>query len=81
MFNLRRDHVSLQRMRYPPEACYVLFQNSLISTLCLASILTVFKVTTSYVSEAMMELDAAAKEAGIVVMNEIGLDPGIGMST
>ncbi|EWC45069.1 saccharopine dehydrogenase [Drechslerella stenobrocha 248] len=34
-------------------------------------------VTTSYVSPAMMELDAAAKEAGIVVMNEIGLDPGI----
>jgi saccharopine dehydrogenase (NADP+, L-glutamate forming) len=35
-------------------------------------------VTTSYVSPVMMELDAAAKEAGIVVMNEIGLGPGIG---
>ncbi|KAF8067659.1 saccharopine dehydrogenase [Lyophyllum atratum] len=34
-------------------------------------------VTTSYVSPAMRELDAAAKEAGIVVLNEIGLDPGI----
>lgn len=34
-------------------------------------------VTTSYVSPAMRELDAATKEAGIVVMNEIGLDPGI----
>jgi saccharopine dehydrogenase (NADP+, L-glutamate forming) len=34
-------------------------------------------VTTSYVSPAMMELDAEAKEAGITVMNEIGLDPGI----
>ncbi|KAI0310968.1 saccharopine dehydrogenase [Amylostereum chailletii] len=34
-------------------------------------------VTTSYVSPAMRELDAAAKDAGIVVMNEIGLDPGI----
>ena len=34
-------------------------------------------VTTSYVSEAMMELDKAAKDAGITVMNEIGLDPGI----
>lgn len=30
-------------------------------------------VTTSYVSPAMMELDQAAKEAGITVMNEIGL--------
>jgi saccharopine dehydrogenase-like NADP-dependent oxidoreductase len=34
-------------------------------------------VTTSYVSPAMRELDAACKDAGIVVMNEIGLDPGI----
>ncbi|KIO23465.1 hypothetical protein M407DRAFT_244763 [Tulasnella calospora MUT 4182] len=34
-------------------------------------------VTTSYVSPAMRELDAAAKEAGIIVFNEIGLDPGI----
>ena len=34
-------------------------------------------VTTSYVSPAMRELDAEAKAAGIIVMNEIGLDPGI----
>ncbi|KAK4103916.1 Saccharopine dehydrogenase [Parathielavia hyrcaniae] len=34
-------------------------------------------VTTSYVSPAMLELDADAKAAGITVMNEIGLDPGI----
>jgi spermidine synthase / saccharopine dehydrogenase (NADP+, L-glutamate-forming) len=34
-------------------------------------------VTTSYVSPAMRELDGAAKDAGIVVFNEIGLDPGI----
>lgn len=34
-------------------------------------------VTTSYVSEAMMALDQEAKDAGITVMNEIGLDPGI----
>jgi len=34
-------------------------------------------VTTSYVSPAMMELDAQAKEAGITVLNEIGLDPGL----
>ncbi|MBE3045368.1 saccharopine dehydrogenase NADP-binding domain-containing protein [Candidatus Bathyarchaeota archaeon] len=30
-------------------------------------------VTTSYVSPEMMELDQAAKDAGITVMNEIGL--------
>lgn len=30
-------------------------------------------VTTSYVSPAMLELDQAAKDAGITVMNEIGV--------
>jgi saccharopine dehydrogenase (NADP+, L-glutamate forming) len=34
-------------------------------------------VTSSYVSPAIQELDAKCKEAGITVMNEIGLDPGI----
>ncbi|MCP4542547.1 MAG: saccharopine dehydrogenase [Chloroflexi bacterium] len=34
-------------------------------------------VTTSYVSEAMQALDDAAREAGIILLNEIGLDPGI----
>jgi saccharopine dehydrogenase-like NADP-dependent oxidoreductase len=34
-------------------------------------------VTTSYVSPAMRELDAAATAAGIVILNEVGVDPGI----
>ena len=34
-------------------------------------------VTTSYVSPAMQELEPQVKEAGITVMNEIGLDPGL----
>ncbi|KAK0449037.1 saccharopine dehydrogenase [Desarmillaria tabescens] len=34
-------------------------------------------VTTSYVSPAIQALDEEAKAAGIIVMNEIGLDPGI----
>lgn len=34
-------------------------------------------VTTSYVSGPMNELNGPAKEAGITVLNEIGLDPGI----
>lgn len=33
-------------------------------------------LTTSYVSPEMKELDALAKEAGIIIMNEIGVDPG-----
>ncbi|MCF7920742.1 MAG: saccharopine dehydrogenase NADP-binding domain-containing protein [Candidatus Cloacimonetes bacterium] len=34
-------------------------------------------VTASYVSPEMAALDAAAKTAGITIMNEIGVDPGI----
>jgi saccharopine dehydrogenase-like NADP-dependent oxidoreductase len=34
-------------------------------------------VTASYVSDAMQELDAAAKANNLIFMNEIGLDPGI----
>ena len=34
-------------------------------------------VTTSYVSDAMRALDGAAKQAGVILLNEIGLDPGI----
>ncbi|MCX6280027.1 MAG: saccharopine dehydrogenase NADP-binding domain-containing protein [Bacteroidetes bacterium] len=34
-------------------------------------------VTTSYIKPEMQALDAAAKDAGIIILNEIGLDPGI----
>lgn len=34
-------------------------------------------ITPSYISTEMRELDSAAKEADIVIMNEIGVDPGI----
>ena len=34
-------------------------------------------VGASYVKEEMKALDAAAKEAGIILLNEIGVDPGI----
>ncbi len=34
-------------------------------------------VTTSYVKEAMAQLDAAARAAGVILLNEIGVDPGI----
>lgn len=34
-------------------------------------------VTASYISDAMQELDALAKENNLVFMNEVGLDPGI----
>ena len=34
-------------------------------------------VNTSYVQPQMQALDAAAKKAGVLLLNEIGLDPGI----
>jgi len=34
-------------------------------------------VTTSYVKPEMLALDAEAKQAGIIILNELGLDPGI----
>lgn len=34
-------------------------------------------VTTSYVSDAMAALDAPAQAAGVLLLNECGLDPGI----
>ena len=34
-------------------------------------------VTTSYVQPEMQALDSAAKDAGIILLNEAGLDPGI----
>ncbi|MCB0289484.1 MAG: saccharopine dehydrogenase NADP-binding domain-containing protein [Calditrichaeota bacterium] len=34
-------------------------------------------ITTSYVSPAMQALDREAREAGVLFLNEIGLDPGI----
>lgn len=34
-------------------------------------------VTTSYVKPEMKALDSQAREAGIIILNELGLDPGI----
>lgn len=34
-------------------------------------------LTTRYTSDKMKSLDGPAKEAGVVIVNELGLDPGI----
>jgi saccharopine dehydrogenase-like NADP-dependent oxidoreductase len=34
-------------------------------------------VTTSYIQPGMMDLDESARKAGVLFLNEIGLDPGI----
>lgn len=35
-------------------------------------------VTASYVDDSMSKLDQDAKSAGITILGEMGLDPGIG---
>jgi saccharopine dehydrogenase-like NADP-dependent oxidoreductase len=37
----------------------------------------VHMVTTSYVKEPMAQLDTAARQAGVILLNEMGVDPGI----
>ncbi len=46
-----------------------------VAKLCVAN--GVHMVTTSYVKPAMAGLDGAARAAGIILLNEIGVDPGI----
>ena len=46
-----------------------------VATACIAQRTDL--VTTSYISPEMAALDAEAKAAGITVLNEIGLDPGM----
>jgi len=46
-----------------------------VARLCLAAKKPM--VTTSYVSEAMRALDGEARNAGLPLVNEVGLDPGI----
>ena len=46
-----------------------------VARLCVAH--RVHMVTTSYIKEAMAQLDTAARDAGVILLNEIGVDPGI----
>lgn len=38
-------------------------------------------VTASYIDDSMSMLDVKAKSAGITILGEMGLDPGIGNAT
>lgn len=46
--------------------------------ICLLLQLKKHLVTASYVDESMSLLDEKAKSAGITILGEMGLDPGIG---
>ena len=47
----------------------------LVAKLCIEH--TKHMVTASYVKDEMRALDAGAKKAGVILLNEIGVDPGI----
>ena len=47
----------------------------MVATICVRSRRPM--VTASYISPAMKALDGAAKAAGVTLLNEVGLDPGI----
>lgn len=51
------------------------FLHGKVGEACLSS--DTHLITASYVSPEMKSLDAAAKEKGLVFLNEMGLDPGI----
>ncbi|NCA85976.1 MAG: saccharopine dehydrogenase [Clostridia bacterium] len=51
------------------------FMHSLIATDCVKQGKTM--VTASYVSDEIRALDTAARKAGVLLLNEIGVDPGI----
>ncbi len=50
-------------------------EHVLVAKMCIAHRTTM--VTTSYVSSEMKALDAEAKAAGVTILNELGVDPGI----
>lgn len=65
---LIRDHdlaVSLLPYAYHP----------VVARLCIKH--RVHMVTTSYVKQVMADMDADARAAGVILLNEIGVDPGI----
>ncbi len=57
--------VSLLPWQYHPE----------VARACIAN--GVHMVTTSYVKDEMWALDGPAREAGVMLLNELGVDPGI----
>ena len=68
MEDIIRQHdlaVSLLPYAYHPE----------VAKLCIKH--GVHMVTTSYIKQAMADLDQDAKNAGVILLNEMGVDPGI----
>ncbi|PNX63444.1 alpha-aminoadipic semialdehyde synthase-like protein [Trifolium pratense] len=56
-----------------PPSCHIIVADACIQ-------LKKHLVTASYVDSSMSMLDDKAKDAGITILGEMGLDPGIGMT-
>jgi len=67
--------VSLLPYVYHPTVARLCVNHPTVARLCVKHGKNM--VTTSYVKDAMRALDGAAKEAGVILLNEIGVDPGI----
>ncbi|MCD6345351.1 MAG: saccharopine dehydrogenase NADP-binding domain-containing protein [Anaerolineae bacterium] len=75
-----KDAAALRAMVAAPEVDLVISFLPYIYHVQVAELCIEFgknMVTTSYVSPAMQALDARAQAAGITLLNEIGVDPGI----
>jgi saccharopine dehydrogenase-like NADP-dependent oxidoreductase len=72
------DRAALDALLAAADLVVSLLPASLHATVARAAIERgVPMITTSYVSPEMRELDGAARDAGVLVLSEIGLDPGL----
>ncbi len=77
-FNIREDDDLLEELMSKVDlACSLLPYTYHVKAAKVALSHKIPFCTTSYISEEMQELDAAAREAGVILLNECGVDPGI----
>lgn len=78
IMDVTRKHETLSKLIEESDLVVSLLPYSLhpmIAKMCIGGKTNM--ITASYLSPEMRDLDQAAREAGITVLNEVGLDPGI----
>lgn len=77
-FNIKTDHQLLERMVEKADlVCSLLPYTYHVQAAKVAIEHETPFCTTSYISDEMWALDADAKQAGVILLNECGVDPGI----
>ncbi|MGV9168409.1 MAG: saccharopine dehydrogenase C-terminal domain-containing protein [Promethearchaeia archaeon] len=77
-FNIKTDHQMLDRMVSNADlVCSLLPYTFHVQAAEIAIEHETPFCTTSYISDEMWALDEQAKEAGVILLNECGVDPGI----